>query len=94
MERLSRDQVARNAGLSPSHFSHLIKEKMGRSFIEILGQQRVDQACELLRRTTKSLAAIAAETGFADQSYFSKIFLKHTGKRPRDCRRDHMDCRA
>jgi len=94
MERLSRDQVARNAGLSPSHFSHLIKEKMGRSFIEILGQQRVDQACELLRRTTKSLAAIAAESGFADQSYFSKIFFKHTGKRPRDYRQDRKDWRA
>jgi len=31
---ISRDETARHAGISPSHFSRLLKERIGRSFTE------------------------------------------------------------
>lgn len=82
-ENLTRDTVARAAGLSPSHFSHLMRDKLNRSFTEVLAQYRVDRAAQRLTRSSDALAAIALTCGFPDQSYFSKVFKKCTGHTPR-----------
>lgn len=86
---LSRDEVARVACLSPSHFSHLVKEKVGRSFRALLLDARVARASELLRRTPRSVADIAAACGFCDQSRFGKVFRRRTGLSPSAYRRRH-----
>ncbi len=90
---LSRDQVARHAGISPSHFSRLLKERTGRSFTDLLRQSRVDLACQLLRNPALSLADIAAACGFCDQSYFTRVFqqlMRMTPGQFRDARK-HPD---
>ena len=83
---ISRDEVARHAGISPSHFSRLLKERTGRSFTELLRQCRVDLACDLLQRTEKSLAQIADTCGFCDQSYFTHVFQDVKGVTPKQFR--------
>ena len=83
---LTREQTARVAGLSPSHFSHLMRAKTGWSFTELLTRLRVDRACQLLVRTDAPLAQIALECGFGDQSYFTRVFRKRTGRTPGDYR--------
>ncbi len=83
---LSRDAVARHAGISPSHFSRLLKERTGRSFTELLRQCRVDLACDLLRSTEKSLAEIADVCGFCDQSYFTRVFQDVKNDTPKNFR--------
>ncbi|MEI7807755.1 MAG: AraC family transcriptional regulator [Verrucomicrobiota bacterium] len=79
---ISRDEVARHAGISPSHFSRLLKERTGRSFTELLRQCRVDLACELLGNTQHTLAEIADTCGFCDQSYFTRVFQDVKGLTP------------
>lgn len=76
-ERISRDDVARAAGLSPSHFSYLIHRESGATFTDLLNRMRIDRAAELLSRTRRPLALIALETGFEDQSYFTKVFKRY-----------------
>lgn len=88
-EELSRDEIARRACLSPAHFSRVVRQKFGYSFTELLARMRVDRARELLRLSEKSLAEIATECGFADQSYFTKVFQRYTGQTPREFRRGH-----
>ncbi len=85
-EALPRDEVARAAGLSPSRFSHLMRSKLGMPFTELLTRLRVDRACHLLAHTQRDLAQIALECGFGDQSYFSRVFRKRTGRSPSDYR--------
>jgi AraC-like DNA-binding protein len=88
---ISRDEVARHAGISPSHFSRLIKERTGRSFTELLRQSRIDLASELLRDPSHTLTDIAAACGFCDQSYFTNVFQEVKGFTPgqyRDMVRD------
>lgn len=85
---ISRDETARHAGISPSHFSRLLKARTGRSFTELLRQCRVDLACELLKRPEQSLAQIADTCGFCDQSYFTHVFQEVKGVTPRQFR-DH-----
>lgn len=80
---ISRDHVARHAGISPSHFSRLLKERTGRSFTELLRQCRVDLACDLLRNSEQSLAEIAGKCGFCDQAHFTNVFQDIKRETPR-----------
>ncbi|SPE55506.1 Transcriptional regulator, AraC family (fragment) [Verrucomicrobia bacterium] len=84
---ISRDEVARQTGISPSHFSRLLKERTGRSFTELLRQCRVDLACDLLSKSEQSLAEIADVCGFCDQSYFTHVFQDVKGVTPKQFRR-------
>ena len=79
---ITRDEVARHAGISPSHFSRLLKLRTGRSFTELLRQCRVDLACDLLLDPERTLAEIAADCGFCDQSYFTRVFSETKGVTP------------
>lgn len=86
-ERISRDDAARAAHLSPSHFSALIRKESGATFTDLLNRMRIERAAERLVRTDQSLALIALETGFEDQSYFTKVFRKYRGLTPLHYRR-------
>lgn len=85
-EPMDRETVARAAGLSPSHFSHLMRDKTGRTFTDLVARMRVDRAKALLARTGKTLVQIGAECGFSDQSYFTRVFRKYTGEAPGEYR--------
>lgn len=83
---ISREEVARVVHLSPSHFSRIFKKTFKESFSARLAQMRTSRAAEMLSGTDESISAIAAECGFSDQSYFTKIFRKHQGKTPHEYR--------
>ena len=86
-KHLRRDEVARVAGVSPSHFSKLVSERMGRPFGQLLTQMRVNRAKELLLQTDHSLSEIATECGFFDQSHFNKSFRAATNQSPGEFRK-------
>ncbi len=80
---LTREDVARRAGVSPAHLAELLRERTGHSFSDLLRKARVDKACELLRKTDLPMAAIAAECGFCDQSYFTHAFFRVKKTKPK-----------
>ncbi len=84
---LSREEVARAAGLSPSHFSHLMRDRAGITFTQLLLRIRLDHARRLLARDRLSVADIAAACGFNEQSYFTRVFKKAFNDTPADYRR-------
>jgi AraC-like DNA-binding protein len=86
-EDISRDDAAKAAYLSPSHFSRFFKKYLGQNFTVVLNQMRVERAAELLANTDKDLKRIAQETGFADQSYFTKVFRKLRRMTPAEYRK-------
>ena len=90
VENISREDVARAVHVSPSHLSRMIREHIGRSYTDLLNQMRVDRAGELLARSDKPLVLIAFETGFKDQSYFTKVFRRYTRSTPRQYRESHV----
>lgn len=83
---LGREEVARHVGASPGHLSELLKERTGRSFVELLRETRIQRACEMLVQTGKPLAEIAAACGFCDQSYFTHVFKDMRGMTPKQYR--------
>ena len=85
-EKMSRDDVAAEVTMSPSHFSRFFKKHLGRGFAEVLTEMRVERAAELISRTDKGLKEIALQTGFGDQSYFTRVFHKLRGMTPAEYR--------
>ncbi len=79
---LTLEAVAKVVGLSPNYFSSLFKRVVGVSFREQLCRVRVEESKRLLLSTTYPLADIAIAMGFADQSYFCKVFRRVTGVTP------------
>ncbi|MEZ6192016.1 MAG: AraC family transcriptional regulator [Phycisphaerales bacterium] len=80
---VSREDVAAAICVSPSHFSRLFKRHVGRGFRQTLIRMRADRGAELLAKTDQPIAAVARACGFADPSYFAKVFQQHHGESPR-----------
>jgi AraC-like DNA-binding protein/ligand-binding sensor protein len=80
--KISLREIAAASGLSGSYFSTVFKEEMGENLSGYLNRLRMEKAVALLTETEIPLNEIAAICGFEDQSWFSKIFKKHTGLTP------------
>jgi AraC-like DNA-binding protein len=52
------------------------------SFGEYIRKLRIEKAIQLMQTSKYSLTDITYLTGFSDQSHFTRIFKKHTGKNP------------
>ncbi len=91
---ITRDETACHAGVSPSHFSRLLRERTGRSFTELLRQSRVELACDLLGHTAQPLAEVADACGFCDQSYFTHVFQQAKQMTPGQFRTIHKNADA
>jgi two-component system response regulator YesN len=79
---LSLDDVARACHKNPSTLRKLFREQLGQTFSDYLNRVRVEQAIEKLKDPNRSLAEIAVEVGFYDQSHFGKVFRQVTGYTP------------
>ena len=80
--RVSARDVAAAAGLSVSRALHLFRKEGGMSLSTYITRQRIDYARYLLKNTDRSMADIASECGFFDQSHFTKSFRAVEGSPP------------
>lgn len=79
--KLTVDHLARVSGLSAYHFSRLFKAIVGFSPHQYLLHCRLRHAKTLLleQGEGRSLADVAAECGFADQSHLARHFRRAYG---------------
>jgi AraC family transcriptional regulator len=84
------DEVARVANVHPAHLNRVFRARYGYSIGEYIRRMRVDLAAHELVHSTRSLADIALSQGFADQSHFSRAFVRLTGFTPGQYRRLHL----
>lgn len=85
-QELSLEVLAEQTGLSSYHFARLFRQTTGESPHQFVLRQRVERAQRLLKETDAPLAHIALESGFANQSHFTRIFKRHLGLTPRTYR--------
>jgi two-component system, response regulator YesN len=81
-EKISLEDAASYAALSPAYFSKIFKEEMNCSFTIYINRIRIDHARTLLRTTPCTLIEISGLVGFEDQSYFSRVFKSIAGISP------------
>ncbi len=84
---ISLDDMASQIGFSPYHFARLFRKVIGESPYQFVLRQRVGHAQKLLHSGTLTLAEVAVESGFADQSHLTQTFKRYTGLTPKAYRR-------
>jgi AraC family transcriptional regulator len=84
---VSLHDIARECGLSRSHFARAFSISTGQPPHQWLMEQRVGLARQLLGNTGLSIGEIAVRCGFADQSHFTRVFSARTGMSPGRWRR-------
>jgi AraC family transcriptional regulator len=69
-------EVARIAGVHPAHLARMFRRHFRVSVGGYARQLRVQRAAERIGRSEEPIAAIAIDTGFADQSHLTREFRR------------------
>ncbi|HXI14462.1 MAG TPA: helix-turn-helix transcriptional regulator [Thermoanaerobaculia bacterium] len=80
-QQISLASVAREVGVHPVHLARQFRKHYGVSVGERVRFLRVERAKELIA-AGMSLPGVALEMGFADQSHFTRTFMKLAGMSP------------
>lgn len=79
---LGARDLAAAAGCAPRHLLRLCRQHTGRTPLQLLAEERLARARDLLLHGDQSIKEIAADLGFADQFSFSHHFRRHCGCSP------------
>src|SRR5258708_25446421 len=75
-------ELAAEASLSVSHFTHAFREAMGAPPHQYLMARRLERAREDLPNAASTIVATALKWGFTDQSRFTRLFRRKFGETP------------
>lgn len=79
-------EAAAMVGMSETRFKDFFKRATGSTFAQYVIQLRLGRASQLLRDTDLSMAEIAQQTGFCDQSHFDNRFKDSFKVSPKEYR--------
>jgi AraC family transcriptional regulator len=82
-EDIAIKQIADEVGLSPFHFARLFKSSTGYPPHQYRIQRRLERAKDLLISSDATIAQIAVQVGFCDQSHFASHFKRVYGVTPK-----------
>lgn len=78
---LTLTTLAIEAGVHPTHLARSFRQHYSMTVGEMLRERRILRAKEQLA-AGRAASAVALETGFADQSHFTRVFRRATGTTP------------
>jgi AraC family transcriptional regulator len=79
---LTLSSVAELASVHPTHLAREFRRHFHMTVGDFVRRRRVEFACRLLLRSQRPLIEIAHETGFFDQSHFTRVLKNATGMTP------------
>ena len=79
--------IARSAAVSPSECLRCFRRTVGQTPVQYLREYRLRRAGELLAGTSLPVAQVAADCGFDDVSYFTRVFRQYRHMTPTAYRR-------
>ncbi len=83
---ISLQELADLVDLHPHYFCRLFKATLQITPHQYLLKSRVEQAAQLLRQTDGTIAEVAQQVGFYDQSRFTQVFRRWMGVTPKHYR--------
>jgi Transcriptional regulator containing an amidase domain and an AraC-type DNA-binding HTH domain len=81
-QKISLPELAKKSCLSTSRLSHLFKEQVGDTILNVLCKIRLEKAAQLLSSTNRQIAEIASDVGFDCTIYFTRKFKETFGETP------------
>ncbi|SDC16265.1 two-component system, response regulator YesN [Paenibacillus sp. UNCCL117] len=88
-DNLQINDIAKEVFLSPTYMCLLYKQETGETINEFMTKVRIEKAKELLSDPRNKFYEVCFQVGYADPSYFSKLFKKYVGLTP-SAYRDQM----
>lgn len=85
-DTLTLKRLADILGLSEYHFARVFRQSFFQSVQQYIEHQRIHYAKQLMNKHT-ILSQLALQSGFANQSHFSRVFKKHTQLTPKQYQR-------
>lgn len=85
-ESVTLADLAERYSYSQSYLSELIHERCGKTFGELVREQRMERAAMLLRATSLPVAEVARRVGYAGTSNFYRAFRDQNGCSPAELR--------
>ncbi|HPR82836.1 MAG TPA: AraC family transcriptional regulator [Pontiellaceae bacterium] len=82
----SLEEMAERCGVKRTQLTNLIKQVTGYSPTQYLNRVRFEKACELLRKTDRSIMDITLECGYSSSQYFAEAFKKNARMTPTEYR--------
>ena len=89
-QTITVEQLATEAGMSPSHFARMFKETLGTTPMQYVMAYRIEQAMKMMQDQQRPLGDIALECGFSDQAHFTRSFKQVVGQTPKAYRAANM----
>ncbi len=89
-DRLTSDELAEMAGVSPSQFDRRFRRAFGTSAHQYLLKIRIENASQRLAQSEASITDISLECGFYDHAHFSRTFRRMTNFSPTQYRSIHL----
>ena len=86
---LSREKLAKTAGMSIRQLERAFRSQLGRGVHEHYLALRLGRSQQLLRETSLSILEVALATGFASASQFARAFRRAFDFAPREARQRH-----
>lgn len=86
--KIDNTLLAKRVFLATNSFARLFKENTGLSPQNYILKKRIELACKLLHHTSKSIEAIATETGFSNRYHFTRQFSSATHISPAKYRKE------
>lgn len=83
------DTLAKELEISNSRFQHIYTKAFGSTMLQDVIDSRISRGCELLIRTSDSIAEIAEACGYTSIPYFTSLFKNKTGLTPQAYRKLH-----
>ena len=80
--------LAQTCGMSRYTFSRTFRENFGITYRDFVMRKRLETACKMLEQPGSSVTSVAHSVGFADASYFARVFKRHIHKSPREFAQD------
>lgn len=90
-EKISLEEVAAIANMSPTSFSRYFKMHANKTFSGFLTEIRIGYACKLLIEKKVSISAACYESGFNTLSNFNRQFREMTHHSPLQYRKKYME---
>jgi AraC-like DNA-binding protein len=88
-DRITLDEVAALANMTPSSFSRYFKIHANKTFSDFLIEIRIGHSCKLLMQEKKSISEVCYESGFNTLSNFNRQFKILTNYTPLEYRRKY-----
>lgn len=83
-EDLSVGTLCNKYGLSQTALYQLFKRSFDASVVQIIRNERIKKAKELLKNERISISEVAQQVGIPDANYFTRTFKAATGKTPKE----------